>query len=82
MPIDYESRIARLSVNEAESPLVDSEFEEITAGEVEGASRNSRPGRRRRMMSGSYIERRKAEANQNAEAGSSGSYLPKFLYKE
>ena len=32
-----------------------------------------------RMMSGSYIERRKAEADQNQEAGSSGSYLPEFL---
>ncbi len=35
-----------------------------------------------RMMSGSYIERRKAEADQNTETGSSGSYLPEFLDKE
>ena len=34
-PIYYESRIAKLSLNEAELPKVDSEFEEITAGEEE-----------------------------------------------
>ena len=33
VPIYYESRIAKLSLNEAELPEVDSEFEEITAGE-------------------------------------------------
>ncbi len=31
-PIDYESRIAKSSMNEAELPKVDSEFEEITEG--------------------------------------------------
>ncbi len=35
VPIDYESRIARLSLNEAELPKVDSEFEDITTGEEE-----------------------------------------------
>ena len=35
VPIYYESRIAKLSLNEAELPKVDSEFEEITAGEEE-----------------------------------------------
>ena len=35
MPIYYESRIAKLSLNEAELPKVDSEFEEITEGEEE-----------------------------------------------
>ena len=35
VPIDYESRIAKLSLNEAELPKVDSEFEEITGGEDE-----------------------------------------------
>ena len=35
VPSDYESRIAKLSLNEAELPKVDSEFEEITAGEEE-----------------------------------------------
>ena len=35
VPIDYESRIAKLSLNEAELPKVDSEFEEITEGEEE-----------------------------------------------
>ena len=34
-PIYYESRIAKLSLNEAELPKVDAEFEEITAGEEE-----------------------------------------------
>jgi type I restriction enzyme R subunit len=33
VPIYYESRIAKLSLNEAELPKVDSEFEEITEGE-------------------------------------------------
>ena len=32
VPIYYESRIAKLSLNEAELPKVDSEFEEITEG--------------------------------------------------
>ena len=36
VPTDYESRIAKLSLNEAELPKVDSEFEEITEGEEEG----------------------------------------------
>ena len=36
VPISYESRIAKLSLNEAELPKVDSEFEEITEGEEEG----------------------------------------------
>ncbi|MCX7423804.1 MAG: type I restriction endonuclease subunit R, partial [Planctomycetia bacterium] len=35
VPIYYESRIAKLSLNEAELPKVDSEFEEITEGEEE-----------------------------------------------
>jgi type I restriction enzyme R subunit len=35
VPIYYESRIAKLSLNEAEVPKVDSEFAEITAGEEE-----------------------------------------------
>ena len=35
VPIFYESRIAKLSLNEAELPRVDSEFEEITEGEEE-----------------------------------------------
>ncbi len=33
VPIYYESRIAKLSLNEAELPKVNSEFEEITEGE-------------------------------------------------
>ena len=35
VPIDYESRIAKLSLNEAELPKVDSEFEEITEAETQ-----------------------------------------------
>ena len=35
VPIYYESRIAKLSLNEAELPKVDSEFEDITEGEEE-----------------------------------------------
>lgn len=35
VPIYYESRIAKLSLNEVELPKVDSEFEEITEGEEE-----------------------------------------------
>ncbi len=35
VPVDYESRIAKLSLNEAELPKVDSEFEDITGGEDE-----------------------------------------------
>ena len=35
VPISYESRIAKLSLNEAELPKVDSEFEENTEGEDE-----------------------------------------------
>ena len=35
VPIYYESRIAKLSLNEAELPKVDTEFEEITEGEEE-----------------------------------------------
>jgi type I restriction enzyme R subunit len=35
VPIYYESRIAKLSLNEAELPKVDSEFEEISEGEEE-----------------------------------------------
>ncbi len=35
VPIYYESRIAKLILNEAELPKVDSEFEEITEGEEE-----------------------------------------------
>ena len=37
VPIYYESRIAELSLNEAELPKVDSEFEEITEGKDEKA---------------------------------------------
>jgi len=33
VPIYYESRIAKLSLNQAELPLIDEEFEEITEGE-------------------------------------------------
>ena len=33
--IDYESRIAKLSLNEAELPKADSEFEDITEGKEE-----------------------------------------------
>jgi len=36
VPIYYESRLARLELNEAERPTIDSEFEEITEGEEEG----------------------------------------------
>ena len=46
VPISYESRIAKLSLNEAELPKVDSEFEEITEGEevvLEVGIRRSRP---------------------------------------
>ena len=39
VPIYYESRIAKLSLNEAELPKVDSEFEEITEGEEEDRKR-------------------------------------------
>ncbi len=39
VPIDYESRIAKLSLNEAELPKGDSEFEEITEGEEEDRKR-------------------------------------------
>jgi type I restriction enzyme R subunit len=35
VPIYYESRIARLALNDAELPRVDSEFEELTEGEEE-----------------------------------------------
>ena len=35
VPIYYESRIAKLSLNQAELLKVDAEFEEITAGEEE-----------------------------------------------
>ncbi len=35
VPIYYESRIAKLRLNESEMPKVDSEFEELTAGEEE-----------------------------------------------
>ena len=35
VPIDYESRIAKLSLNEAELPKVNSEFEEITEAEAQ-----------------------------------------------
>ena len=35
VPIYYESRIAKLSLNEGELPKVDSEFDEITEGEEE-----------------------------------------------
>ena len=41
VPIYYESRIAKLSLNGAELPKVDSEFEEITEGEEE----DRKPGR-------------------------------------
>ena len=36
MPVYHESRITKLSLNEAELPKVDSESEEITEGEEEG----------------------------------------------
>ena len=33
MPIYYESRLAKLELNEAERPKIDPEFEEVTEGE-------------------------------------------------
>ena len=38
VPIYYESRIAKLSLNESELPKVDSEFAEITEGEEEDSN--------------------------------------------
>lgn len=35
VPIYYESRLARIELNEAERPVIDDEFEEITEGEEE-----------------------------------------------
>jgi type I restriction enzyme R subunit len=39
VPIYYESRIAKLSLNQAELPKIDDEFEEITEGEEEDKKR-------------------------------------------
>jgi type I restriction enzyme R subunit len=39
VPIYYESRIAKLRLNEAELPTIDDEFEEITEGEEEDSKR-------------------------------------------
>lgn len=39
VPIYYESRIAKLSLNESELPRIDEEFEEITEGEEEDKKR-------------------------------------------
>jgi type I site-specific restriction-modification system R (restriction) subunit len=53
VPIYYESRLAKLELDEAEKPEDRPEFEEITEGEESSARRSSRPsGRRWRRWSG------------------------------
>ena len=59
MPIYYESRLAKLELNEAERPKIDPEFEEVTEGEeVERKEKlktqvGAAGSRRRRRRSGS-----------------------------
>ena len=55
MPIYYESRLAKLELDETEKPKLDAEFEEVTEGEEAGAQGEAQdqvggagsPGRRR-----------------------------------
>ena len=48
VPIYYESRIAKLALNQAALPKLDDEFDEITEGEEEAReARSSRPSGRR-----------------------------------
>ncbi len=42
MPIYYESRLAKLELDEAERPKIDAEFDEVTEGEEASARRGSR----------------------------------------
>ncbi len=42
--IYYESRVARLALQESEKPHLDAAFEEVTEGEEQDGKENLRPG--------------------------------------